>query len=74
MEGAAGVVDAASVELDEEEDVQPGQPDGVDGEEVSGEHLVGVIVDRASRHHASPLRRSSGPTWTASGAGNRQPR
>jgi hypothetical protein len=43
--GAAGDVDAAAAELDQEEDVERGQPDGVDGEEVGGHDLVGVLPD-----------------------------
>ena len=45
VEGAAGEVNAAAAELDEEEDVEPGQPDGVDGEEVGGQDLVGMLAD-----------------------------
>ena len=45
VRSAAGEVDAAAAELDEEEDVEPRQPDGVDGEEVGGQDLVGVFAD-----------------------------
>jgi hypothetical protein len=38
--GAAGEVDTPSVELDEEEHVQPLQRDGVDGEEVNRRSVV----------------------------------
>ena len=37
VRGDAGEVDAAGVELDEEQHVEPPQQDGVDGEEVTGE-------------------------------------
>ena len=45
VSGASCEVDATAAELDEEEDVEPGQPDGVDGEEVGGQDLVGVLAD-----------------------------
>lgn len=45
VECAAGDVDAAAAELDEEEDVEPGQPDRVDDEEVGGQDLVGMLAD-----------------------------
>ena len=45
VEGAAGEVDAAAAELDEEEDGEPGQPDRVDGEEVGGQDLVGMLAN-----------------------------
>jgi hypothetical protein len=35
--GHPGQVDAASGHFDEERDVEPPQPDGIDGEEVAGE-------------------------------------
>jgi hypothetical protein len=40
--GAAGEVKSATADLDDEEDVEPGQPDGIDGEEVCGDDLIGV--------------------------------
>jgi hypothetical protein len=40
--GAAGEVDAAAADLDEEKDIELGQPDGVNDEEVGGEKTVGV--------------------------------
>jgi hypothetical protein len=45
VSGASCEVDATAAELDEEEDIEPGQPDGVDGEEVGGQDLVGVLAD-----------------------------
>jgi hypothetical protein len=45
MVGAAGQVHATAADLDEEQDVQPGQPDGVDDEEVGSEQMVGVLAD-----------------------------
>jgi hypothetical protein len=43
-------VDAAAADLDEEEDVELGQSDGVDDEEVGGEEVVGpsALHDRAA--------------------------
>src|SRR5262249_25312057 len=43
--GAAGQVNATAADLDEEEEVEPGHPDRVDAEEVTGQHLVGVLAD-----------------------------
>jgi len=43
--GAAGEVDAAAADLDEEEDVELGHADRIDDEEVAGQHLVGVLAD-----------------------------
>jgi hypothetical protein len=34
--GNAGQVDAPGVQFDEEQHIEPSQPDGVDGEEVAG--------------------------------------
>jgi hypothetical protein len=45
MVGASGEVDAAAADFDEEQDVELGQPDGVDDEEVGGEEVVGVLAD-----------------------------
>ena len=45
MERAAGEMDAAAADLDEEEDVELGQPDGVDDEEVGGEEVIAVLAD-----------------------------
>ena len=44
MVGAAGE-DAAAADLDEEQDVELGEPDGVDDEEVGGEKVVSVLSD-----------------------------
>jgi hypothetical protein len=41
-------MDAAAAELHEEEDVEALEPDGLDGEEVDGEHLVGVLADEVA--------------------------
>src|SRR5215472_4801518 len=43
--GAAGEVNSTAADLDEEENVEPGQPDRVHQEEVTGQHLVGVLAD-----------------------------
>src|SRR6266568_1448691 len=42
--GHPGQVNPASAEFDEEQDVEPSQPDGVDGEEVAGEDPGGLLV------------------------------
>ncbi|HKF18394.1 MAG TPA: hypothetical protein VKF14_14535 [Candidatus Dormibacteraeota bacterium] len=36
---------ATAADLNEEEDVELGEPDGVDEEEVAGQHLVGMLAD-----------------------------
>jgi hypothetical protein len=55
MVGAAGEVNAATADLDEEEDVEPGQPHGIDGEEVGSQDLIGVLANEvAPRALASP--------------------
>jgi hypothetical protein len=41
--GAAGEVDAAASELDEEEDVEALQQDRLDGEEIDGEHALSLV-------------------------------
>jgi hypothetical protein len=43
--GHAGQVDASGVELDEEQHVEPLQPDGVDGEEVTGHDSGGLLAE-----------------------------
>ena len=42
--GTARQVNAPAADLDKEEDVEPGQPDCVHGEEVAGQDLIGVLV------------------------------
>src|SRR5262244_2096807 len=46
--GAAGEVHATAADLNKEGDVELGHPDGVDHEEVTGEHLVGVLAYEGS--------------------------
>ncbi len=48
MVGAAGQMDATAAHLDEEQHVEPGQPDRVDDEEVDREQLVGVLTDEVA--------------------------
>jgi hypothetical protein len=45
MVGAAGEVNAAAADLDEEEDVELGQPGGVDDEEVDCEEMVSMLAE-----------------------------
>jgi hypothetical protein len=50
-------MDPAGVQLDEEQHVQPPKPDGVDGEEVTGEDPGGLLAQkRPPRHGRSPWR------------------
>ena len=44
LAGTASQVNPSAADLDKEEDVEPGQPDCVHGEEVAGQDLVGVLV------------------------------
>src|SRR6266545_152729 len=46
---------SAAVELDEEEHVQPLQPDGLDGEEVDGEHAVRLRAEELAPREAGAL-------------------
>jgi hypothetical protein len=58
--GDAGQVDSPVAEFDHEQDVQPGQPDRLDGEEVAGE-CAGGCVGAVST--LGPPRRGAGPRW-----------
>jgi len=40
--GDPGQVHPAAVELDDEQDVQPGEPDRLDGEEITRQHPAGL--------------------------------
>ena len=84
VRGAAGEVDAAAAELDEEEHVQPLQRDRLDGEEVDREHALRLrpqegtpgqpraLAGRAeSRLRAGSSRRSS-PTRRSRGRSARR--
>ena len=56
--GHAGEVDLAGVQLDEEQYVEPPQQDGVDGEEVAGEHPRGLPAEELPPGRVrSPWRR-----------------
>src|SRR5437588_485243 len=57
--GAPRYVHSAAAELDEEEDIEPGGKDGVDGEEVAREHARRLAADElAPGGSGSPARRS----------------
>ena len=59
MAGAAHYVHPVAAELDEEEDVEPGGKDGVNGEEVAREHARRLAADELAPGDAgSPVRRS----------------
>ncbi len=38
-------MNTAASDLDDEEDIEPSEPDGIDAEEVGGQHLIGVLAD-----------------------------
>jgi hypothetical protein len=44
--GHAGHMDPAGVQLDEEQHIQPPQPDGVDGEEITGHDPSGLLAQK----------------------------
>ena len=49
-------MNAPAAHLDEEEDVQPGQPGRVYSEEVAGQDLVGVLADELTPSPLAPAR------------------
>jgi hypothetical protein len=53
--GAASDMDAAATQLDEEENVQPLQRDGLDGEEVAREHALRLSSQERSPGRAGTL-------------------
>src|SRR5262249_44719617 len=55
--GDAAEVDLAASELDEEQDVEAIKPGGLDGEEVTGEHLGGVLADELPPARLAATRR-----------------
>ena len=55
--GAAGEVDAAAVELDEEEDVVAAEAERLDGEEVAGEDARCLLADELAPARSDPPRR-----------------
>jgi hypothetical protein len=57
--GAAHYVHPAAAELDEEEDIQPGGKDGIDGEEVGREHARRLAADELAPGDAGSLARRS---------------
>src|SRR5215469_16509887 len=59
--GAAGEVNATVADLDEKENVEPGHPDRVHAEEVTGQHLVGVLADEL----APGALAATGSRWPA---------
>jgi hypothetical protein len=58
--GAAGEVDAAAAQFDEEEDVEPSERDRLDGEEVDSEHALCLLAEkrRPRRRRRRPPSRS----------------
>ena len=54
--GDPGDVDASGVEFDEEQDVNPAEGDGVDTEEVGGDHGVGLAVNELAPGRSGPIR------------------
>jgi hypothetical protein len=56
---AAGKVHAPAAELDEEEHVQPPQGNGLHGEEVDGEHAVGLRTEELAPRRSGALARRS---------------
>jgi hypothetical protein len=44
-----------ATDLQEEEDVQPLQPGRLDGKEIGGEHLLGVLAEELPPGHPAPL-------------------
>src|SRR5262249_32783566 len=55
--GAAGEVDAASAEFDEEEDVVAAQRDRLDGEEIAREHARRLLAQELAPAWAAAPRR-----------------
>src|SRR4029450_10362180 len=55
--GAAGQVDAAAFELDEEEHVEASERDRLDSEEVTGEHARGLLTEELSPARPGAPRR-----------------
>src|SRR5262249_18053040 len=53
--GAAGEVNAAAPQLDEEENVEAPQRDRLDGEEVDREHTVGLLAQERPPGQAGTL-------------------
>jgi hypothetical protein len=49
-------VDAAGVQLDEEQHMQPPQPDGVDGEEVAGDDPGSLLAQERPPGRGRPPR------------------
>jgi hypothetical protein len=59
--GHAGQVDAAGVQFDEEQHVQPFEPHGVDGEEVAGDDPGGLLTQKRPPRRARAPRAGSRP-------------
>jgi hypothetical protein len=57
--GAAGEVDAAAAQLDEEEDVEAPQRDGLDGEEVDREHAPRLLAQERPPRESAPATRGT---------------
>src|ERR687888_1668082 len=61
---AAGQVDAAAFELDEEEHVEAAQREPLGGEEIAGEHGRGLLAEKLPPARSRAPRRW--PSWLAS--------
>jgi hypothetical protein len=59
--GAAGEMDATASELDEEQDIEASQRDRLDGEEVNGEHGVGLLAQEHPPREAGTLASRTEP-------------
>ncbi len=59
--GDPGQMHPAAVEFDDEEDVEAGQPDRLDGQEVAGEGAGGLSAQEL--RPTGPPRRGAGPRW-----------
>ena len=55
--------DAPGAKLDVEEHVQPPQGDGLDGEEVDGEHALRLCAQERAQRESGALARRPKPAW-----------
>ena len=68
MGGHAGQVDPPGAQLDEEQHIQPAQPDRVDGEEVAGHDPGGLLAQERPPGSGRPPGRGVQPVATQDGA------
>src|SRR5262245_59547206 len=59
--GAAGEVNAAALQFDEEENAEPVERDRLDGEEVDREHAVGLLAQERPPGRAGTLAGRTNP-------------